>query len=95
MTATIIISKILSNPNTIMLLSMASVAFLEAKIKMAKAPLKIPPHFVSRPKSAFKPKAAPAILPTLKKNHPKSPETLVNNRYPVRLYWQYQMHASG
>ncbi len=43
MTATIIISKILSNPNTIMLLSMASVAFLEAKIKMAKAPLKIPP----------------------------------------------------
>ncbi len=71
MTATIIISRILSNPNTIMLLSMASVAFLEAKIKMANAPLKIPPHFVSRPKSAFKPKAAPAMLPTLKKNPPK------------------------
>ncbi|MNH21606.1 hypothetical protein D3C79_814230 [compost metagenome] len=65
------IRRILSNPNTIMLLSMASVAFLEAKIKMAKAPLKIPPHFVSRPKSAFRPKAAPAMLPILKKKPPR------------------------
>ena len=71
MTATMIIKMILSNPKTIMLLSMASVAFLEAKIKMAKAPLKMPPHLVSKPNNALRPKAAPAILPILKKKPPK------------------------
>jgi len=60
---------------------MASVAFREAKIRIANAPLKTPPTLVSSPNSAFKPSAAPAMLPILKKKPPKI--TRNASKYPL------------